>query len=711
MKRIIVILFYCLIFSLTISGQDNNAEKLLRDAIYQEEVNGDLNDVIKMYESIVTKFPDNRAAAAKAQLHIGICYEKLGLKEASKAYDKVVKNYPDQKSMVIVAKERLNRLVASSEKELKSPLIPKFTKIRTPFSIPQWSGSQLSPDGKVLAFGSGGDIWTVPIPGKVDSNLAGEPKKIEGGSDVLGQGLSWSGDGEWLAFSRAYINDLRGGGTRIKFNPEGAHIDVIPSSGGDPKRIQIPLWIDNNGETRLQVSLSPDGKMVAFDSDGQIFIALVETGTIRQVTTEGGACPRFSPDGSKIAYKVPKGFQENPPSSLGEVWIISPDGNDAVKVSGDVNKNIESWSGPTWSPDGKMIAFCRIDVGEKINSKICIIPLSDQLKPLSNPLQIELPIPSMGSITGWSPDNKIGLLLETPFTEYVYTVPVEGGKVSQISPLNNGASTPRWSPDGKRVYFRLNRGSIGSVPGNGGDMKIHPGLEKFRNETGFFLIYPGSGNSVSPDGKSIVFCGGTGNSGPNIYTTPLEGGEPFFVTSGEGYPCWSPDGKWIAYLDKVENDDGKTEEAIFKVSREGGSRQKITSLDNNVTAASIEWSPDGKMIAYFAKNKNETAGTIRIVSVDSKESKELCPVQRIAVHSDLSWSPDGQKIAFVSRGKIWIVSSSGGEPIEVKIDVDARVGMLDWSPDGKKIVFSGGSGMKKELWFMEDFLPKVVTSN
>jgi tricorn protease len=70
----------------------------------------------------------------------------------------------------------------------------------------------------------------------------------------------------------------------------------------------------------------------------------------------------------------------------------------------------------------------------------------------------------------------------------------------------------------------------------------------------------------------------------------------------------------------------------------------------------------------------------------------------------VSWSPDGQKIAFVSKGKIWTVPAEGGEPAEVKADVDAQVYELDWSPDGRKIAFSGESGMDIEFWFMENFL-------
>ena len=80
-------------------------------------------------------------------------------------------------------------------------------------------------------------------------------------------------------------------------------------------------------------------------------------------------------------------------------------------------------------------------------------------------------------------------------------------------------------------------------------------------------------------------------------------------------------------------------------------------------------------------------------------------IQNVIAQNDVSWSPDGQKIAFVSNGKIWVVPVKGGEPVEVKTDVDARAGTLDWSPDGRKIAFSGESGMNIEFWFMEDFLP------
>ena len=713
-KKLVSVLLFsivCLFFSTTVTFSQQSSGELYEKALYAEEVKGELQNAIDLYQQLLENNPENKQIAAKALLHQGMCYEKLGNQQAVKKYQQIVNNYPGQKNEVALAKERLSKLLVA-KKEAITPLIPKFTKIRTPFNIQQWSGSRLSPDGKIMAFGSGGDVWSVPIPGKVDSDLAGEPKKLEGGSDVLGEGLSWSGDGEWMAFSRVYSRDLRGGGTRINFNPDGAYIDVIPSSGGEPKRIPVPQWVANKGNTQRQLSLSPDGKKVAFDSGEQIYVASVETGDIRQLTKDGGISPSFSPDGSKIAFLTPQIWQDNPPGRLNEVWLISTDGNDPIKISGDLNENLSS-KGPTWSPDGKMIAFGRIITGGEVSSEVCIVQLSDQGKPIAPPVQIKLPLFSRDFMTGWTPDNKIGLLLETSYHEYVYTVSVSGGKATQVSPLKGLAGIPKWSPDGKRIHFRWKGGGMGSAPSNGGEVSVHTGLDRVRNETGFFTIYPGTGNSISPDGKSVVFSGGTATTGPYIYTIPVEGGEPKQITNegSPAYPCWSPDGKWIAYLAPESIGNEKYIATIFKIPVEGGEAQKITTVSDNVTAGGIDWSPDGKTIAYFSKKEDTQEGTLNLVPITGGESREVCPIQNIIAHNNISWSPDGQKIAFVSSGKIWIVPAKGGEPLEVKIDVDARAGMLDWSPDGQKIAFSGESGMEPELWFMEDFLPKEETSN
>jgi Tol biopolymer transport system component len=665
-------------------------------ALSKERVEGSLAEAITLYQKAIDETRDD-SLAAKAQLRIGICYEKLGSQEAGKAYQRLIADYPAQKEEVALAKERLANLAAISEPALWKPV---FRKIETPFRIPQWSGGCLSPDGKTLAFGSQDVIWSVPIPGNVDPDLAGEPKKLTGTDGTLGQGLTWSGDGRWIAFSRAF---RRVGGGYIRFNPEEAYINVIPSSGGDPKRIPIPQWVATQGATVRELCLSPDGRTVAFDSKGQLYTASVDTGEIKQLTKEGGMVPSFSPDGTKVSYSTPPIMQKDPPLPRNELWVIPAAGGDSVKVSGEGPGLIRS---SLWSPDGKIIAYLRHQVSStKPTSDVCLVRLSDEGKPVGAPVPIKLPFFSRERLTGWTPDNKIGLLFEIPFHDYVYTVPVTGGKASQVSPLDGLADHPQWSPDGKRIYFRWEDGRLASVPSEGGELSIHPSL-KGALSSGFFMPYPAGGNAVSPDGRSVVLSAGTVGGNVQIFTVPVDGGEPKQITTGEGhrFPSWSPDGRGIACLGSEIMADKKDVTRIFRVPAEGGEAEKITDDSAKVAWADIDWSPDGKSIAYFSKEDDATAGTLNVIELDGGESRVICRVQEVSGHSDLSWSQDGRNIAFVSEDKIWIVPSDGGESVELKTDVGAETLELDWSPDGTMITFSGRSGWDKEFWFMEDFL-------
>jgi len=663
---------------------------LLRTAMEKEEVDGNLQGAIELYRQIIAKYGGDYAVAAKAQLRIGMCMEKLGLREAQNAYQKVIENYPRQHEEVNAAKERISQLARVL---VTAPGKPRFRKIQIPANP---GNGVLSPDGKRLAFASEGSIWVVPIPGKVDPNIAGIPVRLTEpiGATNSGNTLAWSGDGKWIAFN-----------TSRSTPTDSNSIFVVPSAGGEVKEIAIQP-VGNAGNRRL--SLSPDGKTLAF-SDGQgTHTTSVDGGRANNLTDNsypwGDAA--FSPDGTRLAY-VNSSRMENGDES--NVWVVDSLGRSPVKLrtmSGIVR-------GPTWSPDGTMIAFIHDPSWGQVNDrKLCIIPVKDPVSASNDPLVIDLPLQPFPIPAGWTPQNSIGLMLRSPAFMAVYTVPSSGGRATQVSPAGLLARFPRWSPNGRRIFYR--GFGIFSIPSDGGAVETVLADSKV-----FYEMPVGGGNNVSPDGKKLVFSGvrNIGRMGDkdfheevNIYTIPVEGGQPTQITAFPWdpktvqacFPCWSPDGKRIAFILYHTNEKGNHVNDIFTVPSAGGEPRQITSESHRTAWAGIDWSPDGRHIACFSQDK-----TVNLLPVDGGSVKTLAKVDDINGQMELSWSPDGKKIGFSDKGKIYTVSVEGGQPVEVKTGLEAEAFNLAWSPDGKMIAFAAAKSEPAELWLMEDFLHLV----
>ncbi|MHC4444593.1 MAG: DUF3108 domain-containing protein [Planctomycetota bacterium] len=81
---------------------------LLEKGIYAEETKGDLDEAIKIYRQIVQDTQANRRYVAQALYRMGMCYNKSGKKdEATKAFEKLIKEYADQKKLVSQARKHM----------------------------------------------------------------------------------------------------------------------------------------------------------------------------------------------------------------------------------------------------------------------------------------------------------------------------------------------------------------------------------------------------------------------------------------------------------------------------------------------------------------------------------------------------------------------------------------------------------------------------
>ena len=75
MKRILVFLVCFPLITVISFGQEKQADDLLSNAIYQEEVKGNLEEAILIYNDIIKKYPEQRAISAEALFHLGLSNE------------------------------------------------------------------------------------------------------------------------------------------------------------------------------------------------------------------------------------------------------------------------------------------------------------------------------------------------------------------------------------------------------------------------------------------------------------------------------------------------------------------------------------------------------------------------------------------------------------------------------------------------------------
>lgn len=89
-------------------------EVLLEEARKKETVDGDLKSAIVLYEKAAASAGSNRSLAARALVRLGACYEKMGDREARRAYERVISAYADQPEAA-EARSRLTRLGGASD--------------------------------------------------------------------------------------------------------------------------------------------------------------------------------------------------------------------------------------------------------------------------------------------------------------------------------------------------------------------------------------------------------------------------------------------------------------------------------------------------------------------------------------------------------------------------------------------------------------------
>ncbi len=697
----ISILFPVILVMLGQTSFAQTAEELMPMAIQLEEVNGELEKAIEVYQVIIEKYPDNKPVAAKAYFHMGMCYEKLGKQEAQNAYRMVLSNYSDQEEMVNEARARLAALgKPGSSVENKGLMVRKI-----------WEGPEVdlmgepSPDGKYLSFM---DVNT--------GNLA-LYEVATGKISLLTKNATWDDPNQFVEHSR-WSPD----GKQIVFdwfnedNPGWIDLYIVNRDGSEPRK----LWSNPEMEWAQCHDWSPDGKQILGcfakkDHTKHIGLVSVQDGSLRLIKGLGGGqswpkCMRFSPDGSYIVYDNPP-EKDNPAL---DIYLISSDGSSEVKlVEHPSNDYVLGWV-----PDGKGIIFASDRSGGTLSS--FFLPVAEAA-PDGEPFQV---IQNMGPVEplGFTRNGSYfyGFLQRL---NDIYTAVLDPGPGKITEPAEKSVrtfegfnQTPAYSPDGKYLAYVSRRFPVVKPFGLrwGGNVLCIKSLETGKERE----LYPDLGlfgyPVWSPDGKSVYLVHWNENNRISLSRIDAQTGDITLALRHEanyghfgGHQC-SPSGKMLYY---GLNDSQTKNWNLIGRDLETGIEAVLFTYKRFFSFA---LSPDGKWLALTLAGSN--AFRLEFLSTETGETSTIHTFKKgvwLRGNPVLVWTVDGKHLLLSLRDinvdsdsyELWRIAADGGEPEKLGLTIDNTFEGLSVHPDGRHITYSTTAKDVSEIWVMENFLP------
>ncbi len=689
--------FAALVLALFSFGyRQQSAEQLYQAGLYAEEVDGDLQKAIGIYDQVIEKFAGVKEIAADAQLHIGLCYEKLGREEAIKAYEQVLKNYAGQARQVAEARARLASLRKEKPAGLSmTRLLPAEVFLECP---------SLSPDGTKIAgidMTKGQNVAVYDLATEKKTLITNFEWSEKSGVTYI---PLWSPTGEEIAYQAFTMGptgkepalELRitslSGKTRILFrNTQGGLGGLAPCDWMEDGTALVTLLGKKGNTTSLGLVSTKDG------SFQELCLIKRSYSPMNLDQRDASASADASPDGNFIV------FADGPAGSSRDIFVIPAAGGSPVPLTEHRADDKE----PRWSPDGRHIVFLSLRHGSWALWGIAV----EDGKPSGQPFMI-LEGMQNARLSEWS---KNGLFSSSVAVIHdIWTLDINPanhevrGKPQMVdfSPYGRNIN-PTWSPDGRHLAFISNSVDQPNVASVVVMTSEGENIREFKIPTENFMIMSFRDLRWLPDGSGLGFSHWERERAYSLFRLDLKTEEwtlsplPANFSSIE----WAGDGKAFFYIKIIGKIAGS---GIAKRDLDSGEESFIWRLGEGDPFywSTLRASRDHEWLTTSLRNK------IDVIDVGTGEAQSFGGEMENL--GGPNWSPDGKHLICSRRRDdktgtptdLVIITRENGmlKFLEIGryLHPGASISTPDWSPDGRKIAFATG------LWKTETNLIRNV---
>jgi dipeptidyl aminopeptidase/acylaminoacyl peptidase len=317
--------------------------------------------------------------------------------------------------------------------------------------------------------------------------------------------------------------------------------------------------------------------------------------------------PTWSPDGKTVAFISNMSGRNN-------LWLVPAEGGFPVQLTVSDQRQ----ASPAWAPDGKWIAYQSDYDGDEQWDIFLVSPKTGRVVNLTQTRDIAEQNPT------WSPDGRYLAYEVKPKTSAAYEIDVydmimrEVKHLTTNTPQDKGNSGPIWSKDGKFIVYTQSqaKGTDSNVfvaevaSGHSVLLTPHDGEKIF------------AANDISPDSKTVLLTSNAANGYDNIGLLDIATKKIEWLTKDKWEMQgdeFAPDGKRLAF---TANLDGNQEIYLYDLAARKSAALPIPKGVNSPAGGPYAFTADGSRLLYY-HNGPTAPGDLWVYHLDSHKSQQI----------------------------------------------------------------------------------------